>query len=98
MQVARLVSLGLTNRQIAASLSLSACTVRNMLSAIYDRVGQSGRAYLATLLAEGRLVADSGAGQREVLTRAATAPAPIAASTHAKAVAPRTPAQPTIGL
>lgn len=56
MQVARLVSLGLTNRQIAGRLSLSASTVRNIVSAIYERVGQSGRAYLATLLAEGRLV------------------------------------------
>jgi DNA-binding NarL/FixJ family response regulator len=49
-EILRLVALGRTNREIAASLSLSLATVERHLANIYSRIGARGRAD-ATLFA-----------------------------------------------
>lgn len=61
-QVVSLVAKGLENREIGAQLGLSSGTVRNVLSAVYDRVGVSSRAYLATLLLTGQFVGQGASG------------------------------------
>jgi two-component system nitrate/nitrite response regulator NarL len=45
--IARLVSEGLTNRDIARQLSLSENTVRNYMFRIFDKLGTSNRVELA---------------------------------------------------
>ena len=44
IEILRLVALGHTNREIAASLSLSLATVERHLANIYARIGARGRA------------------------------------------------------
>jgi DNA-binding CsgD family transcriptional regulator len=46
LEIARLASTGLTNREIAAILTISHRTVANHLQAIYDRTGASNRHHL----------------------------------------------------
>lgn len=56
------------NREIAHRLRIAPGTVRNTLSTIYDAVGVSSRAYLATLLAAGRL-SNGGDGDGSVASQ-----------------------------
>jgi DNA-binding NarL/FixJ family response regulator len=51
LQVALLVADGLTNREVAAALFLSAKTIEHHLSIIYRKLGLRSRAQLAALLA-----------------------------------------------
>lgn len=50
-EVAELVSLGLTNKEIATELGTSAHTVRNQLVAAFERLGVATRSELAALVA-----------------------------------------------
>lgn len=55
LDIVDLVAQGCDNRTIGRELGISPGTVRNTLSAVYDVVGRSSRAYLATLYAQGRI-------------------------------------------
>lgn len=46
-QVARAVSRGLTNKQIAAEFGISVETVKQHLSSVYDKLALAGRVMLA---------------------------------------------------
>lgn len=59
-----LVTLGLTNRQIAAALVLSENTVRNHLSHILDKLGLSRRPQVAAHAAQRGLLEPTAPGQR----------------------------------
>lgn len=57
LEVALLVAEGLTNAEVAKRLHISPYTVMTHLSNAYGRVGVKSRTALATLAAQGRLVA-----------------------------------------
>ena len=50
--VARLAASGLSNKQVAASLFISASTVKTNLARVYCKLGVTGRAQLATAMAQ----------------------------------------------
>jgi HD-GYP domain-containing protein (c-di-GMP phosphodiesterase class II) len=61
VEVLRLVARGLTNREVAATLTLSARTVQHHLASIYDKIGQRTRAGAAVFAIQNGLVpAQSG--------------------------------------
>ena len=68
LEVARLVTAGKTNREIAAELFLSEKTVETHLSHVFEKLGVSSRAALAGVLA--RIAAELTAGPSRVSTRA----------------------------
>lgn len=55
LAIVRQLSTGATDRDIAVALGLSPRTVSNTLSKIYDKLGVSSRAYLATLFVKGQI-------------------------------------------
>lgn len=70
LEIIQLVAEGATDRQIADTLSVSPRTVSNTLHRIYDRLGTSSRARLASLHARGRVKArPNGHAQRPTATR-----------------------------
>ncbi len=56
VEVLRLVARGLTNREVAASLTLSARTVQHHLASVYDKIGQRTRAGAAVFAIQNGLV------------------------------------------
>jgi DNA-binding CsgD family transcriptional regulator len=52
-RVARLASIGRTNREIAAEFDLSVRTVEHQLQSVYEKLGISGRKDLADALQAG---------------------------------------------
>jgi DNA-binding CsgD family transcriptional regulator len=50
--VARLAASGMSNKQVAASLFISASTVKTNLAKVYGKLGVTGRAQLATAMAQ----------------------------------------------
>jgi DNA-binding CsgD family transcriptional regulator len=50
--VARLAASGLSNKQVAASLFISPSTVKANLAKVYCKLGVTGRAQLATAMAQ----------------------------------------------
>jgi non-specific serine/threonine protein kinase len=50
-EIARLVAVGLSNREIAQRLGISTATVHNHLIHIYDKLGVRGRVQLALWVA-----------------------------------------------
>jgi len=61
VEVLRLVARGLTNREVAASLTLSARTVQHHLASVYDKIGQRTRAGAAVFAIQNGLVPAHGA-------------------------------------
>ncbi len=55
IEVAGLVSDGLTNEQVADNLGLSVNTIRYHLKETYAKLGTSSRAYLAAQFARGKI-------------------------------------------
>jgi DNA-binding NarL/FixJ family response regulator len=56
VEVLRLLAQGMTNRQIAAQLSISTKTAGHHVQHIYDRIGVSSRAGATLWAAQERLV------------------------------------------
>jgi len=56
MQVARLVSTGRSNKEIAATLGISVHTVRHTLSVVFQKLEVVNRAGVAYAVAAGRVV------------------------------------------
>ena len=56
----RLVARGLTNREVAATLTLWARTVQHHLASIYDKIGQRTRAGAAVFAIQNGLVPAQG--------------------------------------
>jgi DNA-binding CsgD family transcriptional regulator len=55
MTIVRHLSSGATDRDIAERLGLSPRTISNTLSKLYDRLGVSSRAYVASLYLKGKI-------------------------------------------
>jgi DNA-binding CsgD family transcriptional regulator len=55
LEIIKYVADGATDRHIAVTLSLSTRTVSNTLHRLYDRIGASSRARLASLYAQGQV-------------------------------------------
>jgi DNA-binding NarL/FixJ family response regulator len=58
-QIARLVTRGLTNRQIAAECGISPETVKRHLATIYDKLDMHGRVSLAIHVLQSRTVVEA---------------------------------------